>query len=416
VKERLAGLERAAEALEIGLSVGFEARPAGGGAPADVRVVTARVRSGDTVELGTRASTAFVAGWNVEVAADSGAAAPLVGTALTGDTLHLTACRVEGGAAVHVEGVLDLSELVGLTDFDPETVDLGVLQQPLVRSVQVVFSGRIAHGERLAVELAGTPLSRPDRTLWIEAESTPDPAGDADPAEDGGGWRVLDLAFVARPAGGLPAARPGAGIDDWARQEALAGPLEPLPPSAVAGQVESARRAGGGPREPLHWAGTLLFVPASDPDAVREAESLVRAAEAARLATHTVAIVRGGLRATLPVSAGRPARLRVGEERTWLVDYTVEIAPETWMAEPHIAKAFDGLVLDLLGDEDGVTCAGWIAASAPPAVVSAEHAQLGRLQLPARTFQSDQTKVRAGSAPAHLFAAEAGAGVTLSVR
>jgi hypothetical protein len=162
----------------------------------------------------------------------------------------------------------------------------------------------------------------------------------------------------------------------------------------------------------LHWTNTLLFLPATDALAATEARAFVGAAEQGRLATSIVEVRSGGMSVTLPTSTGRPARVRVGQERTWLVDYGVEIAPETWMAEPFTERAFDGFCVDLNTGTGGLACTAWTASSEAPNELDSNRALLGRLQLPARSFQGDS--VRIGPEPAS--ATVLGNDVTVSLR
>jgi len=412
VRTRLADIERSGRALEIELRVGLV--PHDTSASAGEQVFEKRLRSGGLAQFGERRSRAFVSGWTVEVAADSGVAAPVIGTAFTGETLHLRADRVEGGRAVHVEGFLDLAELTALEEFDPDTRDFGMIQQPVVRSVQVAFSGRIAPGERLTVELRGAPHSSPDWTVWIEAVTGPD-------VTDAAGWSVLDLAFVSAPVAPLPPVLPGVGIDDWLPLAAAGVPLEPLPPSAVAAEVDTVRahgdaRGNSASRDPMHWTNSLLFLPATDELALTEARAFVAAAERGRLPTTSVEVRSGALSVTLPMSVGRPARVRAGEERTWLVDYGIEIAPETWMAEPVTGRAFDGFCVDLVASPQGVAGTAWVASSEAPSELDAERALLGRLQLPTRSFRGDSTRIGPEPGTAAVLAPGAGPGVTLILR
>jgi hypothetical protein len=115
--------------------------------------------------------------FDVEVAADSGIAAPVLGTAAHGRTLHLRASRIEGGRRIHLAGLLDLADLASLERFDPETPDLGTLQEPRIDFVQVAFAGVVDSGGTLEVEIAGAPLALPGWKLSIRPTTRVEDAG-----------------------------------------------------------------------------------------------------------------------------------------------------------------------------------------------------------------------------------------------
>src|SRR5262249_27596695 len=103
-------IDAAGAALDVDLDVRIvPVKPAAGeGALAFHR----RVRSGDMAFFGRRDARAYVSGFDVEVAAHSGAAEPVLGRVSTGRGLHVVACRVEGGERVFVWGVLDVADLL----------------------------------------------------------------------------------------------------------------------------------------------------------------------------------------------------------------------------------------------------------------------------------------------------------------
>src|SRR5262249_45598288 len=143
-RQRIAELDRAAETLAIDLEVdlaGTSKSDAAGAAAAAPEHWTQkrRVLSGDEAFFGERQATGFLMSFDVEVAADSGIASPVLGTASYGRTVHVRAARVDGGKRVRLEGLLDLSELASLDRFDPETPDLGVIQEPSLDFVQIAF-------------------------------------------------------------------------------------------------------------------------------------------------------------------------------------------------------------------------------------------------------------------------------------
>src|SRR6185436_18586677 len=87
----------------------------------------------------------------------------------------------------------------------------------------------------------------------------------------------------------LSACEPGTLLSARPRSRPIDVTTAPLPPSAVATLVEAARGTGGrGARAALYWSERLLLVPRSDPAAVKEARSFVRAAESTRIATRRI--------------------------------------------------------------------------------------------------------------------------------
>ena len=140
-------------------------RAAANGVAHEARRWGGTVTSGDEIAFGPRERIRFLGSYDIEVATDSGVAAPIVGSAFTGKTLHLIPSRIDGGRSVHVRGLLDLSELQRIEVFEPGTPDLGDFQQPVVSAVSLAFSGVVPLGGSLTVELEGTPLEQPDWNL-----------------------------------------------------------------------------------------------------------------------------------------------------------------------------------------------------------------------------------------------------------
>lgn len=416
-------LDRAGRALDIDLTAWITPGAAAVGTHVTREVLdksvagaspwaSSRSRSGDQVVLGERRSKAFVATYSVEVATDSGVAAPVVGQLLTGRTLHVRACRVRGGTRVHVEGFLDFAEDRGMRVLDTGSPDLGLVQEPRVACVQIGFSGVVDSGGALVVSVTGSPLEGKDFTLWLSASTAPDPKGTA--------WRALDLALLETRQMDLPLVSPGAGLAALAPEDALPALAEALPSSAVAQAAEGARSGSSLPgrgRPLVAWSPGLLLAPASDDAAWREMDTLVAAGESARLAEVDVAIEAGPLRASVPSCVSMPLRVLIGEETSILCDYDVQIAPETWMPGPHVERALDGLVLQGSAFGAGVRLFAWEARAAEPEELSRQELQLGRLQLTRRTFRSSRGYVLAG-APARELLAHSGdaSGVRVEVR
>lgn len=411
-RARIGEIERAAETLRIDLEIdlsGLSGTAGAAGAQAERFTAKSSVGSGQEAFLGLREATPFVMTFDVEVAADSGIAAPVLGTAAHGRTLHLRAARIEGGRRIHLEGLLDVADLAALDRFDPETPDLGTLQEPRIDFVQIAFAGVVDSGGTLEVEIAGAQLALPNWKLSIRAVTQPDrggePArGDASAAAKDDALDILDLAFLAGESTSIPNAGPGAELD---RQAFFVQPRRttiPIPPSAIAAALDLRAGDGGsrpgsslsGPLASPAWTDDLLILPRSNAVGRAEARALIAAAEKARISTFQIEAKRGGLVARFPACSGSPARLLAGRERTALVGYRAEIAPQTWMPAPAVERSFDGLSLAIEVQSAGVECSTWIAQSSGEETVARQDAQLGRIQILSRSLRSERAVVRPG--------------------
>lgn len=424
-RARIAEIERAAETLRIDLemdlsgSAGTAPAANGGGtnpksAPPERFTAKSSVGSGEEAFLGRREATPFVMGFDVEVAADSGIAAPVLGTAAHGRTLHLRAARIEGGRRIHVEGLLDLADLAALEAFDPGSPDLGTFQEPRIDFVQVAFAGVVDSGGTLEVEIAGAPLPLSSWKLTIKATTRPDDDGASAKKDDA--LDVIDFAFLARESTSIPNAGPGAELD---RQAFFVQPRRttiPIPPSAVAATLELRGGEGTGSRPTPAWSEDLLILQRSDDAGRTEARALVAAAEQARLATVKIEAKRGGLLARFPACAGSPARLLAGRERTALVGYRAEIAPQTWMPAPLVERSFDGISVSIEAQSGGAECSTWIAESSGEAVVARQDAQLGQIQILKRSLRAERAIVRAGEPERALASGPAGSADAILLR
>ena len=408
-RARIAEIDRAAETLAIDLEVELSGSATGDAAP-ERFAAKARVGSGEEAFVGLREATPFVMSYDVEVAADSGIAAPVLGTAAHGRTVHLRAARIDGGRRIHVEGLLDLADLAALDAFDPDTPDLGSLHEPKIDLVQVAFAGVIDSGGALEVDVAGAPLALPAWKLSVRATTRPDEGGKDD------AFDVIDVAFLAGESAALPNAGPGAELD---RQAFFVQPRRtviPIPPSSIAATLELRAGDGGGPRSTPAWCDDLLILPRSDAAGRAEARALIAAGERARISTVRVEARRGALVARFPACAGSPARLLAGRERTALVGYRAEIAPQTWMPAPAVERSFDGVSLSIEVQSGGAECATWISGSAGEQVVERQDAQLGRLQVLRRSLRAERAVLRAGEAERALASGRSGSDDALLVK
>lgn len=407
----LGDLDRAGRALDVDVRAWFTegatdagaypsatalAAAVGGRAP----WAAARVRSGADVVLGARETQSFVMTYNVELATDSGVADPVLGSVLVGRTLHLTASRAQGGNRIHVEGFLDLSELLALDSFDTQTYDLGLVQQPRVGVVQLAFSGSVASEGALAVSFAGAPLGLPDQTLWLQLACEPD-------APATGAWRGLDVALLEHRCVSLPVPHPGAGLTGVELPGMPRVLSEPLPASALA-QAFS-RDAGRNSSVRPVWTRGYLLAPAADAG-WSEVEDLVAVTHAARAPGGTLTLTHGSLRAQLPLAERVPARLLVGVETTLLSEYDAAVAAEVWLPEPVIEPVFDGLLVQGALERKSFRGIAWTTLSQDAVTVGRAEVGLGRFQLSRRTFQAARCEVEAGAGAATLLQGRDAAG------
>ncbi|MDP6410704.1 MAG: hypothetical protein QGI46_15115 [Planctomycetota bacterium] len=414
-------LQRAGERTEIevsawlrpGLAGGTtgDSLPHDGQAPAGSHAWHGRLRSGTQAAFGRRSQESFLAGFDVEVAQDEGVAVPVVGQVLAGHTLHVRAARMDGGRSIHIVGVLDLARLRTYEDFDPGTPDLGSVRQPLVDLVQVHFSGVVPSGGFLTVSIAGSPLDSPDWVLWVQAATQPDPE-----RAPGAGWRVADLALLAAPASRLPTWRAHWGPRGWrlpslavATLPALAEPAVSVSPAGLDSLTNSADRRPPRSLPPAYWTERLLLVHPEDVERWQRTRELCRTMESARLPSARLELAAGDLRISLPIAAGVPARVLVGTERTFLVGYEAEVAPDVSMPAPVIERWFEGLAWQ-----------GRLSSGRLQATLRTTHTEsveiaprsdtiLGDLQLPRRSVRAAELSLALGAGAEVAFEAEADA-------
>lgn len=402
-RELVSGLDAIGRRLEVRIDawlvpgrVPGAAEPSALAALEGVRRWTGDVRSGDSILFGDPRRRAFLADYEVEVATDSGVAAPVIGQALTGEQLHLTAHRVGGGRGVQLFGVLDLAELERIEEFDPGTPDLGATEQPIVDLAQVCFSGHVVPGEALRVSIAGSGVGGGDWTLFVFASTTPDPA--EAPAV---GWRALDLALIASESAELAALNAGTSLARHARLADLAGGHSSTPPSGVLALLGRDRRRDV-ERPPVQWTDRLLLVHTDDSERYRELSALVAQLESVRTKTTQCRVEQGELVVELPIAAGLPARVLVGSERCVLIDYDAEIAPNTWMPAPRSEAIFDGLAWQARLQGDDLIGECFRSATDEIRVRERGRASLGSVQLPSRRHATGRGRLSAGTRSAWI--------------
>ena len=283
-------------------------------------------RSGERVPLGERHVVSYLGSYDVNVTSDAGIATPETHRALLGTTAHLSFSTLKGGGHL-IEGCLDVAQLIGLDDLDPETPDLGILQLPQVKTAQVRFAGI----DKAVVTLDGPRVPHGGLKLVIRA-------GPARPSPGAGPWLIHDLAALTRPA--PRPARIDAG--DLGSQP---GASRPRPSAAHdVGTLASLLDSGSLDGSPPLWAGSLLLLPRGS-GLEAQAQELLVALEK-ELRPGTLHLSSDGLQATFTVIAGRETRLAVGVERRRACEVTSLLAPSIWMPVLQVERTFDGIVLE----------------------------------------------------------------------
>ena len=402
----VADLDDLGRRLDVSLSVWIEAPGPTELDAASFAAVAARapdyqavLRSGESVSFGSRRSASFLTDYQIEVAHKSGVAAPVLSRALLGSVLHVRASRRSRGRAVQLECLAEATELEGPAPlFDPGALDLGSVEQPSVRLAQVLFSDLVESGGETALAIRGSADGWADRTLWIRAETLPDPAED-EPGERA--WQGLDLAAFEQPVFDLPLPSPGSGLDERARSTEPPRVLaEAFPAALLALTAEGGSRTRPGPV----WTTSYVLFPTGS-EAWLRARAVVDALESTRLARARLGVTHGALSVDLPLAADLPVRVLFGRETLRLVGYRTEIAEQSWMPAPEVERVFDGFCFQgELENETGAASvlrgAAWIARTQAEREIERADAGLGRLQLLTRDFESHSIELRGPSARA----------------
>lgn len=355
---------------------------------------SARVRSGASVDLGQRRERSFVASFWVEVASDSNAPDPWIGRVLSGRTLHLDLARVRGGRAVHVDALLDLAEEQAQVEFDPDTLDLGIVQQPVVEALQLGFSGSVDSGGWLALSVEGrAPF---DGVLLLQLATTADPAT---PAR----WRAFDLALANATPQQRPAPLPW---DDDSNSGDELTPREKLDAAAFAQVADEAARSGESRLSSLkgrdsrsgpQWSEGLLLVPAGDSEALAELGTVISALERTRTTGREFDVQHGNVRVRGPLAEGGALRVLSVTETTALVDQDVEVAEKSWTPSPRIERMLAGFSVEGQLESGGLAVRGWSSQRAPNTRVERHAAGLAALELFDRGLRSGSARVETGS-------------------
>ena len=387
----LSDLDRAAEALNIQVEAVLSAdlsETQREGADRGERRWVQSCRSGDTLNLGTRIELPFVGGFSPEVATEAATADPLASSALTGETLHLTCHRVLNGAAVHIEGLLDIAYHTGTQTFDPDTPDLGMVQQPQIEFIQVAFSGVARPGAPVIVQVKGASSPIGDRTLSISAAAAPDL--DARTS----GWNLRDLAFISSQGHGLETAQPGLWSERLPDHQHNTG-LTPVTPGSLSGLLTKSSSLGTEQRR-VQATARLLLIPASNTEGVNRADKLIGALESELLRSHALTLTHDGLSVTATTTQGRALRIIHGSERPYLVGYMSEIATNSWAPTPRSEVAFEGICINgsLRGDE--LHTDWWSAETRETQIVEEDFAHSGAIQQLTRAFTSGSAHIKGG--------------------
>ncbi len=324
-----------------------------------------RFRPGELIEFGERETRPFLAGYRVDVAADSGVAAPIVGEVVTGQLIRLSAHRVSGGSKFFVQGVLDFSELAGLELFETDAPDLGSVQQPLVDSCQLAFSALASSGVPIVIELENTPLKNAHFKVVLRFDNRSASESTLD---------LVDLSFLAQASPRLPLFELGS--DRFFRGVASESTFAAIPTRALT-SLASERRGNAG----LYASSRALLIDEGHAESAAKIRQLIAGYEGGRLSTGQIEVRHGALLARLPSTSFAPTRLVVGRERTELVGYRAEIAPEIWMPVPNVQRLFNGLVLDARQTASELHAAAVSVRSGDAQVVSRFESNLGRIQL-----------------------------------
>ncbi len=407
-----AEIDRASRGLEVELSV-WLVRASGASAaqavaPKDAPWGFARLISGGETTLGEQAAQSYVHNYSVEVATDSGVAAPVIGRALTGDIVHLRAMRARGGTAVYIDGLLDLSRLVSMDEYALSAPDLGSLHQPRVQAFQVAFSGTVASGTPLRVSWSGMGTSEAltEGSLWIIPRATPD-------AREGR-WRVMDTALLSALPWELPLVPPGVGLDSIAELGAYAEGPAPVAATLIAKEAEVARSSASRSR-PLFVAGeNVVLGPSSEEESWAAIDGFHGALEASRTRNVEIQVQRGAGSVRLPVAGGAQWRVLICDETTAVLDYDVEIAPETWMPGPRVERSLEGFCAQGLSSTELTTYTAWVAGTSERRTLERAVVPLGRLEVQRRAWRSSRGEVRAGQSAE--IASGTTSALTISVR
>lgn len=298
--------------------------------------------SGTRADLGARKTRPFVVDFDVEIAPARAIANPVLMHALSGETVHLWPSSVvdaDGKRSLFVEGLLDLSEVSEVGSFDPDVFELGALEQPVVSSTQIRFSGQIEPGQPLVVEVLGMPGDLPLRRLEIGVQSS----------RNGDAPRVVDLARglfseTTQERHGIER-HVSAGAADRRPAGAALTPVALLQLDTLLFGREPMSRPVAGEQ--------LLVLGAADAAVGPRIRALVREVEPSPVAPGPLTVEVDGLRVQVPTAPGSVLRVARSVERTVVTDYDPQVAHDAALSDPTVELVFTGVVLRGQQSEDG---------------------------------------------------------------
>ncbi|QDV07581.1 hypothetical protein Poly30_31070 [Planctomycetes bacterium Poly30] len=358
--------------------------------------------SGDRGAFGSRVQRPVVADFDVEVAASASIADPVNAVVETGETVHLWASTVldsEGHRRLHLQGLLDVASEGPSRTFDPDVYELGELEQPTIRSTQVLFASTVLPGEPLVVTLEGLRAEQPRRRLEITAEAltagtpsmgTPSNGeGSVDPdgaSLDPYAARVVDLSRgMWRSALAFPHALGGDSLQvaiPEARMPASAAQLITL----IFGREASARPDLGS---------SVVLLPGENEERDRDVQALFESVDpVGPAAVLTVASSEDGFRATLPAARGALLRVAHIEETVLIVDYDPQIASEAVLSDPRAEFSLSGSVFECAVEwsQEGFRLEGFAHRRAITGLTvrKADPVDVGRIQQPVSVTESSR--------------------------
>jgi len=305
--------------------------------------------SGGHLALGEVQQRGFVGSWRSEIAADSAVAEPELWTAQTGWALFLHASRQPQGAGLLLAGSFRLNTQTGHGSFDPETPDLGLIEQPQIQQTRLDFARMLETGQSL--ELQATRGGQEIR-VTIEASS---PAELPRPAA----WTVIETA-------GLWPELP------WLQED---NQHSPWPPSSIAAILASSGLEGS----PL-WAGNLLLIPPGSEELAAQALRLIDALSAAP-SNSLLSASMGQDAALIPCVRGLPFGVRMTQVTTAMTGYRTDLATDAWIAEPQVQTLVNGSrIMGILGSGNSTLTWHQQAMTERGRIQAPELAYLGSLE------------------------------------
>lgn len=157
----------------------------------------------------------------------------------------------------------------------------------------------------------------------------------------------------------------------------------------------------------------MLLVHTGDPERYSELGTLISQLDSDHAETTQCRIELGDLIVDLPIVAGLPARVLIGTERTLLIDYQAEIAPNTWMPAPRSESIFDGLAWQARLQGKDLVGECFRSTTSEVRVRHRSEASLGSVQLPDREHAVGRGRLAAGESAAWIAATEKEPGLSV---